>query len=155
KHCGNWSSAAATRHGLRPTTGSGGFEVRTKEKVSQEHVFLIASGPPADDPLCHAADTLALAVGDHSRSPLYRALVDPGLVDSADMGFHEYQGTGAFFASFNGDPERAEENLATVLEVLRDVQKNGITEEELAQAKSKIGSRVVRGSERPMGRMQA
>jgi predicted Zn-dependent peptidase len=35
------------------------------------------------------------------------------------------------------------------------VQQNGITEEELQQAKSKIGSRVVRASERPMGRMQA
>jgi predicted Zn-dependent peptidase len=30
-----------------------------------------------------------------------------------------------------------------------------VTEEELHQAKSKILSRVVRGSERPMGRMQA
>jgi predicted Zn-dependent peptidase len=35
------------------------------------------------------------------------------------------------------------------------VQRKGITAEELSQAKSKIGSRVVRGSERPMGRMQA
>ena len=35
------------------------------------------------------------------------------------------------------------------------MQRDGITEEELQQAKSKILSRVVRGSERPMGRMQA
>ena len=35
------------------------------------------------------------------------------------------------------------------------MQREGITEEELHQAKSKILSRVVRGSERPMGRMQA
>jgi predicted Zn-dependent peptidase len=35
------------------------------------------------------------------------------------------------------------------------VQREGITDEELQQAKSKILSRVVRGSERPMGRMQA
>src|SRR5439155_27033694 len=83
------------------------------------------------------------------------ALVDPGLADSADMGFHEYQGTGAFFTSFTGDPGRAGANLAAVREVLRDVQQHGLTDEELRQAKSKIGSRVVRGSERPMGRMQA
>jgi predicted Zn-dependent peptidase len=42
-----------------------------------------------------------------------------------------------------------------VLEILREVERDGITEEELQQAKSKISSRVVRGSERPMGRMQA
>src|SRR5262249_24275073 len=39
--------------------------------------------------------------------------------------------------------------------VLGQVQQEGITEEELNQAKSKILSRVVRASERPMGRMQA
>ena len=42
-----------------------------------------------------------------------------------------------------------------ISEVLREVQEKGITEQELSQAKSKIGSRVVRGGERPMGRMQA
>ncbi len=39
--------------------------------------------------------------------------------------------------------------------LLEEVQRDGITPEELQQAKSKIGSRVVRGNERPMGRMQA
>ena len=47
------------------------------------------------------------------------------------------------------------ENLAIVMDVLHEVQRDGITEEELQQAKSKILSRVVRSSERPMGRMQA
>ena len=45
--------------------------------------------------------------------------------------------------------------VALVQGVLRSVQQDGISEEELNQAKSKILSRVVRGSERPMGRMQA
>jgi predicted Zn-dependent peptidase len=35
------------------------------------------------------------------------------------------------------------------------VQQDGVSEEELQQAKSKILSRIVRASERPMGRMQA
>jgi predicted Zn-dependent peptidase len=35
------------------------------------------------------------------------------------------------------------------------VQQDGVTDEELQQAKSKILSRVVRGSERPRGRMNA
>jgi predicted Zn-dependent peptidase len=45
--------------------------------------------------------------------------------------------------------------LATLTDVLKAVQRDGITDQELNQAKSKILSRVVRGSERPMGRMQA
>jgi len=39
--------------------------------------------------------------------------------------------------------------------VLAEVQKNSITADELDQAKSKISSRIVRHSERPMGRMRS
>ncbi len=71
------------------------------------------------------------------------------------MSFHDYEGTGSFYTSFSCEPGRTRENLGIVMDVLRGVQHDGITEEELQQAKSKILSRVVRGSERPMGRMQA
>jgi predicted Zn-dependent peptidase len=153
--CGSWNPGPIGRQGVRPAPGSGGRELMTREKITQEHVILVSPGPPADSPLRYAADTLALVVGDDSGSRLYWALVDPGMADSADMSFHEYQGTGAFYTSFSCDPDQAGEDLATVREVLAGVQEEGISEEELQQAKSKILSRVVRGSERPMGRMQA
>ena len=155
ERCGRWNTGPIGRFGIRETHGSGTFKVITKDKVTQEHVFIVSPGPSADSPLRYAADTLALAVGDDSGSRLYWALVDPGLADSADCSFHDYEGTGSFYVSMSCEPARTEQNLQTVLGVLRDVQQKGITEEELQQAKSKIGSRVVRGSERPMGRMQA
>jgi predicted Zn-dependent peptidase len=105
--------------------------------------------------LRHAADVLAMVVGDDSGSRLYWALVDPGLAESADMSFHEYEGTGVFYTSFSGEPEQTAENLQIIRDVLLQVQTEGVTAEELNQAKSKVLSRVVRGSERPMGRMQA
>src|SRR5262249_5296539 len=108
-----------------------------------------------ESPLRYAADTLALAIGDDSGSRFYWALVDPGLADSADCSFHDYQGAGSFYTSFSCEPGQAQENLAIIHDVLHEIQEQGITTEELQQAKSKIGSRVVRGSERPMGRMQA
>jgi predicted Zn-dependent peptidase len=153
--CGGWEAGPVGRKGVRPARGTGTFEVLAKNKVTQEHVFLISPGPAADSPLRYTADTLALAVGDDSGSRLYWALVDPGLADSADTSFHEYEGTGSYFTSFSCDPGKVQKNLALTLGVLRAVQKDGITAEELRQAKSKILSRVVRGSERPMGRMQA
>jgi len=153
--CGAWEQGAVGRQGVRETRGSGAFQVLTKGKVAQEHVFLISPGPPAESPLRYAADTLALALGDDSGSRLYWALVDPGLADSADCSFHDYEGAGSFYTSFSCEPGQTQENLAIVHDVLREVQRDGITQEELQQAKSKIGSRVVRGSERPMGRMQA
>jgi predicted Zn-dependent peptidase len=155
KHCGQWQKGEIGRNGVSEAPGSGRFEVMTKEKVTQEHVFLISPGPTADSPLRYAADLLGMAVGDDSGSRLYWALIDPGLADSADCSFHEYEGAGAFYTSFSGQPEQAEEDLEIVMEVLRDVQKNGIREEELNQARSKVLSRVVRGSERPKGRLMA
>jgi len=155
KHCGGWIAGPVGRQGIREAPGSGRFEVMAKPKVTQEHVLLISPGPAADSPLRHAADTLALALGDDSGSRLYWALVDPGFAESADASFHDYEGTGSFYTSFSCDPEQTEENLAIVSDVLAGVQEEGITDEELNQAKSKILSRVVRSSERSMGRMQA
>ncbi len=155
ERCGSWNTGPIGRQEVREAGGSGAFQVITKDKVAQEHLFLIAPGPAADSPLRHAADVLAIAIGDDSGSRLYWALVDPGLADSADTSFHDYEGTGSFYTSFSCEPGQVAENLAIVQQVLTEVQRDGITEEELQQAKSKIGSRVVRGSERPMGRMQA
>jgi predicted Zn-dependent peptidase len=153
--CGAWNAGPVGRSGVCETRGSRKFEVLTKSKVAQEHVFLLSPGPAVESPLRYAADTLALAVGDDSGSRLYWALVDPGFSDSADCSFHDYQGAGSFYTSFSCEPERTQENLDIVRKVLNEVQRSGISDEELHQAKSKIGSRVVRGSERPMGRMQA
>jgi predicted Zn-dependent peptidase len=121
----------------------------------QEHVILIAQGPSATSPLRYSADLLSMAVGDDSGSRLYWALVDPGLVESADASFHEYDGTGSYYVTFSCEPEQTEQNLALVQGVLHQVQLEGITEEELLQARNKILSRLVRGSERPKGRMMA
>ena len=123
--------------------------------MTQEHVILMAAGPPADSALRYAADLLGMIVGDDSGSRLYWALVDPGLADSADCSFHEYEGTGTFYTSFSCEPERAEENLAITRGVLHAVVRDGVTEEELEQARNKMLSRVVRASERPKGRMVA
>jgi predicted Zn-dependent peptidase len=154
-HCGQWNTGSAPRVGVSETPGSCEFRVMKKDKVTQEHVFLISSAPAADSSLRHSADTLALALGDDSGSRLYWALVDPGLADSADCSFHDYEGAGSFYTSFSCEPGRTEEDLALVRQVFDDVQKNGLTAEELNQAKSKILSRVVRSGERPMGRMQS
>lgn len=151
----SWEPGETGRGSRRECAGKGGLHVLTREKVQQEYVMGIASGPPADSALRYAADTLALAVGDSYGSRLYWALVDPGLADSADLGYYEYDANGAVTASFTAEPEQTAENLEIVQKILADVQKNSITPEELSQAKSKIASRVVRGSERPMGRMQA
>jgi predicted Zn-dependent peptidase len=153
--CGKWPAGAAPRGHIKPVPPRKYQQVMTKDKLNQEQVFMLAPGPAADSPERYAADTLAMILGDDSGSRLYWALVDPGLADSADVGFHDYEGTGGYFTSFSCEPANTEDNLAIIHDIFHQVQLEGVSDEELAVAKSKILSRVVRGSERPMGRMQA
>jgi predicted Zn-dependent peptidase len=155
KHCGHWPTGTAPRQNIKPVSPRTHLQLMTKDKLNQEQIFMLAPAPAAASPERYAADAIAMIIGDDSGSRLYWALVDPGLADSADMSFHDYEGTGSYFTSFSCEPENTQDNLALIQEILREVQREGVSEEELAVAKSKILSRVVRASERPMGRMQA
>ncbi|MFL5342640.1 MAG: M16 family metallopeptidase [Gemmataceae bacterium] len=153
QHCSKWEPGPVGRRGLNQAKGAGGEHVIPKPKVAQEYVMMWSAAPTADDPLRYAAHMLTSVVGDYTGSRLFWALVDPGLADSADMGFYEYEAAGVFITSFSGQPEAAAENRAKALEVLADVQKNGITADELTLARTKLASREVRGSERTFRRM--
>jgi predicted Zn-dependent peptidase len=153
KHCGQWEKGPIGRECLIEAEGNGKFEVLTKEKVAQEHVYLVARGPAADSPMRHAAVVMLTILGDDSGSRLYWELVDPGLAESAGSGLDTNEGTGAYFTSFNCEPEQAQENLGIVRGVLEKLQREGITREELQQAKTKIQSHLVRASERSHRRM--
>lgn len=154
RYCRSWTSGEAPRE-VRPCSGNPCLRVLPRETVVQEHAFLIAPGPAAEDELRYAAEVLATAVGDDTNSRLYWALVDPGKIDVADMDYHGYQGTGAFYTYLSGDTEQFVDSLRIARRVLDQVHQEGITQEELTTAKSKLSSSIVRGSEKPMGRMQA
>lgn len=151
--CGNWNAGKPGRTSLtaaKPTTGS---HVIAKDNVSQEHVMVMAPGPSVEDPIRYSADVLATVVGDDTGSRFYWELTHPGLVEAAGFGIDTNQANGTLGGYFSGDPENAVENLAIVRAILADVQANGVKPEEVAVAKSKIASRLVRRNERPMGRM--
>jgi predicted Zn-dependent peptidase len=153
--CSHWKSAPVDRTNRTEWSRPASLHVLCRGTIQQEYVLCLTAGPPAESRLRYAADTLALAVGDDSGSRLYWGLVDPGRADSADCSYYENDGSGCVYLSYTCEPEATEENLSIVRQILADVQRDGITEDELKLAKSKIASRVVRSSERPMGRMQA
>jgi len=155
QRCADWPTGTAGRSNRTETAGQGGTHVITKppEKVAQQYVSLIAPAPAANAPLAYAAAVLATAVGDYSGSRMFWALTDPGLADEAGMGMDECDAAGAYYASFNGDPENAAECYGIVRELLADVQKSGLTAAEFEQAKIKILSRELRAGERSSRRM--
>jgi predicted Zn-dependent peptidase len=155
KGCGAWPNRTAGRDHITPVPNAGGLLVVPKEGVAQEQVIVISPGPDSASDLRYAAAVLSVALGDDSGSRLYWALVDPGLADTASCSTDGSEGSGMLATFMTCEPDATADNLGIVKKVLSDVQANGITADELSAAKSKIASRVVRGSERPQGRMRA
>jgi predicted Zn-dependent peptidase len=153
--CAGWKDGPSPRDFLTEPHGSGKLEVITKEKVRLEYLIMLSPGPAADSPLRHAADLIDTAVGDYSGSRLYWALIDPGLAEAAYCSYSGHDASGVFYTWLTCPSELAGKNLAIAKGVLKSVREDGISEEELNQARNKLLSRVVRGSERPNGRMVA
>jgi len=119
------------------------FLVECKESAAQQYVLQFASGPAAEDEDRHAAKLLAVMLGDDSGSRLYWELVDPGLAEQATLNHAEYQRAGMMATFMSCDPERIEDNLQILRDIYRRAESDGVTEEELAQAKSKVRSHLV------------
>jgi predicted Zn-dependent peptidase len=150
--CDAWQPVKSTRD-ISPAAAHRGFQCLRKETATLEYVLQLARGPAAADADRYAAKILATIVGDDSGSRLYWALVDPGLADQASLSHHDYLGTGLFMTYVSCEPDNAQRNLELVAEIYATAERDGLTDAELAQAKSKINSRVVLGSERPRGRL--
>ena len=128
-------------------------QMLTRESSVQQHIMQMGPAPKGTSDLRFAAELLAVVIGDDSGSRLFWELVDPGHVDSADLSYNEYDGAGTWMTYLSCAPEDAETNLARMQSVFDDVNRNGISAEELEQAKNKVASRIVLRGERPMGRL--
>ncbi len=123
--------------------------------AKQQYVLLVSDAPAADSPDRFAARLLATIVGDDTGSRLFWELVDTGKAESAEVGVHEYQGTGLMLTYLCCRPEEAARNIHIIRQVWQSVLEHGVTPEELERAKSKIGSQIVLASERAASRLFA
>jgi predicted Zn-dependent peptidase len=152
--CGTWQPYPV--HRLTPRAmPHQGFQVFPNDIATQQYVIQIANGPSADDEGRYAARILSTTVGDDSGSRFFWKLIDSGRADCAVMYSYEFQGTGMYMSMLSGPPEDTAENLAEIQDTLRTVQRDGVTGDELMQAKNKICSQVVLQSERPTNRLFA
>jgi len=154
EHCRDWPAGDAPRR-LIPLEVRPASKTVHRPQVNQEHIFLIAEAPPVTSDSRYAAEVLATVLGDDTGSRLYWALIDSGRADSADMSYHEYQDAGAFFTYLCCDPEDAADNLQLTGQTIQEAVRDGVRDEEIRQAQSKLASRLVRGNERPYGRMRS
>lgn len=154
QYCGRWE-AGSTPRSTDEAKPQGGVRVLKKEGSVQEHVMRMTPGPPASHELRYAAELLGVVVGDDSGSRLYWELVDPGYAEAAEVGYNEYDGSGTFLTYLSCDPEATAPNLERIERIYEEVNRDGVTEDELEQAKNKVASQIVLRSERPMGRLSS
>jgi predicted Zn-dependent peptidase len=150
--CRGWRQFDAPRE-TPPAHGACKQEVVHKPQSTQEYVIQVADGPSATDADRYAAKLLATAVGDESGSRFFWELVDPGHAETVSLSHHDGLGAGAFVAYLACDPEFTADNLKRIADVYAGLEAGGVSEQELAQVKSKVNSRVVLSSERPRGRL--
>jgi predicted Zn-dependent peptidase len=152
--CGTWEPVENGRQ-VGKAAWNRGFVLHRRPSATQQYLLQMAGGPAADDQRRYAAKVLSTMLGDDSGSRLYWDLLDPGRAEQAGLGHHEYMGSGIFAAYVSCDPDDAATNLEIVQQAYRKVESDGFAAEEVAQAKSKVRSRIVLASERPRGRLFA
>ncbi|HBO43010.1 MAG TPA: insulinase family protein [Planctomycetaceae bacterium] len=150
--CGNWP-AVAVRRDAPPFEPVEQFLVVEKPMAAQQYAIALSAAPAAESRDRYAAKMLATILGDDLGSRLYWELVDPGLAEHASIAHCEFQGAGAMMTYLCCDPEDIDDNLRRVEEVFYRAEQEGVTVEELRQAKNKVRSRAVLSSERPRGRL--
>jgi predicted Zn-dependent peptidase len=152
ERCGHWQGPAAER-AVAPARGSGGYRALVRPEDSTATLFGVADAPALESPDRYAAAILATILGDHTGSRLYWALIDPGLADGVDLSYQDYNGAGVFYTILSCDPDDAQDNLEIIGQTFRETLADGVTDEELNQARNKVLARAVLRSERPMGRL--
>lgn len=150
--CGGWEAFEAPRQ-TPPAAEHQGLDVYFKESSAQQYIVQIANGPAVEDEQRYAARVLGTVLGDDSGSRMFWELIDTGLAESAALGSHEFQGAGLFMTYLSCAPEDTQANLDAVRRIIRQAERDGVTDEELQQAKSKILSHLVLQSERPANRL--
>jgi predicted Zn-dependent peptidase len=151
-YCGRWAMLDAPRQtpAAKPHQQ---FQVIHKPLAVQEYVVQLSPAPSSTDDDRYAARLLATIIGDETGSRLFWELVDTGVAESASIGVQEYLGAGIFLTWLSCLPELAAENLQRIKEIVVEAQSDGLTEEELQQAKNKICAHLVLQAERPTNRM--
>jgi len=150
--CNKWQKQAVMRV-LGDYPGSKKKDKLTKENLNREHTCLMSRGVSAQDSRRFAASLLGVIVGDSVGSRFYWQLVDKALAETAVMQFSDMDGTGIFYSYIQCSSEKTSKVLEIINVIFAELNKKGVTEDELRKAKNKILSSRVIKNELPMGRL--
>lgn len=150
--CGGWGAGEAGRT-TTDVAPSPSFRAYVKEDMQQEMMaFALRSVAQSDDDR-YTADVLSTILGDSSGSRLFWGVRETGLAESVGADFVALDGTGVIAIFATTEPGKAAQTLDAVRREVRRLQEDGVTDEELRRAKTKLATRVVMGGESTNSRM--
>lgn len=140
---------------MEAPAGVSGREVVDKD-ASQENICFAFPGVAAGDPRYYAAGLLAQALGGSSNSRLFQEVREKrGLAYSVQARFDAYERAGFYRVYVGTDPDRADESVEVVMDELRKMERDGITQEELSLSTTRLKSQVIMRSESTYARMSS
>jgi predicted Zn-dependent peptidase len=150
--CAGWRPGCATRE-TQHVGGSQKTEHVRHAGLLSEHICLMSSSVSAQDPRRFAASLLAMILGDAMGSRFYWELVDTGYAQEATTQFSPMDGTGFMYTYVRCVCDRRRTVLETAKHVFDDLERHGVTSDELRRAKNKVTSALTLKNESPMGRL--
>jgi predicted Zn-dependent peptidase len=151
---GEWSGAPPATTAERPNPTSG-VDIETQEG-NQEHIGMAFPFPTYGDPDYYAAMVVSEIFGGGMTARLFREVREKrGLVYSVSAMFAPNGSYGAEFVYAGTTPEKAHETVQVVLDELRKLGADGVTDDELARAKVQLKSELVMRGESSGARMGA
>jgi predicted Zn-dependent peptidase len=122
----------------------------------QEHIGLAAPNVTYGDPDYYAAQLLSEIFGGGMTSRLFAEVREKrGLVYAVSSRFGASSVTGRFHLYAGTTPEKAHETMQVMIEEMRKLETEGVTEDELRRAKVQLKSELVMHAETSSARMGA
>ncbi len=149
--CGHWQATKAER--MFPRWNIVDHDDTLRLKNATRHYLLMAMpAPHINDPQRYEATMLAHVLGDADGSRLHWSLIETGLAEEASAQYDGRDGVGEFLVSAVCDPKDASEVEAACRKEIAGVL-DGLSDDDLLRARSKIATSVTLAGERPSGRM--
>lgn len=129
------------------------IQITQKADLEQAHVIIATPFVTARDEKRYAADLLANIIGGGTSSRLWqRVREERGLAYSVGSSAVLFHDCGIFSVSAGTSPEQVDEVLDIVLDELRWIVRNGVTNEELQLMKDQTRASILLGLEDSAGR---
>lgn len=151
-HCGHWKRFSTQRSALSPAPKSTSSLIH-RENTALQYIVQISGAPGGKETERFAHQLLGSIYGDETGSRLFWALVDTGLAEYAGAATYEFDECGIMMTFVSCDPERVSDNLEVLRTIHAELAAQGLKDEELELAKSKVCSQSVRRAERSINRL--